>query len=88
MEKTQKGRVAMELLKKIFPLSFDVKDVANLIIRILIYLVAGIVIGFVLKIVSIIPIVNLVVGLVGGVVELYIAAGIVIAVLDFLNILK
>lgn len=78
----------MDILKKVFPFSFGVKDVASLIIKILVYIVVGVVIGFALFLLAHIPIVNLVVGLVGALVEIYLLAGIVIAILDFCNVLK
>lgn len=78
----------MDTLKKLFPFSFGVKDVANLVIKILVYIVAGAVIGFVLSILGKIPVVGLLTGLVGALIEIYILAGIVIAVLDFCKILK
>lgn len=82
------GSVFMDLLKKVFPFSFGTADVAALVIRIIVYLLAGIVIVFVFSIVALIPIINILVGLVGAVVELYILAGIVIAILDYLKVLK
>lgn len=78
----------MELLKKCFPLSFGAKDIAGLIIKILIYLVVGIVAGVLLGVLSHIPVVNIVVGLVGGLVDLYCLAGIIITLLDYFKILK
>lgn len=79
----------MDALKKIFPLSFKyTKDVASLIIGILIYLVMGIVGGVVIGIAGLIPIVGLVCGIVGGLLDLYVLAGIVIQVLVFTKVLK
>lgn len=78
----------METLKKIFPFSFGVKDVASLVIKILIYIVVGAVIGFVLSVLGKIAIIGLIIRLVGTLVEIYILAGIVIAVLDFCKVLK
>lgn len=78
----------MDTLKKLFPFSFGVEDIASLIIKIIIYLVAGAVVGFVLSILIFIPIINLLVGLVGTIAEIYILAGIVIAILDFCKVLK
>lgn len=79
----------MDMLKKIFPLSFGSKpDVASLIINILIQLVVGVVIGWVISIVVLIPIVGLIVGLVGGLLDLYILAGIILSCLDYFKILK
>ncbi len=87
----------MDTLKKLFPLSFKyVKDVANLIIGILIYLVIGIVAGFVIAlatmIVGWIPILGALVGwalgIIASLMELYILAGIVIQILVFLKVIK
>ena len=79
----------MDALKKIFPLSFKyTKDVANLIIGILIYLVVGFIGGVAIGILAHLPIVNLVVGIVGGLLDLYCLAGIVIQVLVFAKVLK
>lgn len=78
----------MDMLKKFFPLSFGSKDVANLVVKALIYLVVGIIAGFAIGILANIPVINLVTGLVGTLVDLYCVAGIVIAILDYLKILK
>lgn len=78
----------MDTLKKLFPLSFNAKDVASLIIKIIIYLALSIIIGFVIAIFALVPFVNLLTGLVGALAELYILAGIVITVLDYLKVLN
>ncbi len=78
----------MDILKKLFPFSFGSKDVASLVIKIIIYLVVGAVFGFVIGILARIPIVNLLTGLVGALVEIYILAGIVITILDYMKITK
>ena len=79
----------METLKKIFPLSFKfLESVANLIIGILIYLVVGVLIGVAIKIVSVIPVVGWIVGICGGLVGLYVLAGIIIMLLAYFKVLK
>ncbi|MBQ8321749.1 MAG: hypothetical protein IJX92_05235 [Clostridia bacterium] len=78
----------MDMLKKIFPLSFGVKDLGNLIVKVLIYLVVGIIAGVAIGILAAIPVINLVTGIAGTLVDLYCVAGIVIAILDYLKILK
>lgn len=79
----------MDLLKKIFPLSFKYADtVANLIIGILIYVVAGAVVGVILGWLSLIPILGLIFSLVSTVLGIYCLAGIVIEVLLFTKVLK
>ncbi len=79
----------MDTLKQIFPLSFKyTKDVANLIIGILIYIVVGIIGGILIGIVGLIPFIGFVVGLLGGLLDLYCVAGIVIQILVFAKVLK
>ena len=79
----------MDMIKKIFPYSFGVKDVTNLAIKIAVYLVVGVIVGLLCGIIGLIPILGPIIGwLVGGVVGLYNLAGIVIAVLSYLKVLK
>lgn len=79
----------MDMLKKVFPISFKYADtVANLIIGILIYLVGGAVAGAVIGWLSAIPLIGLVFSLVGSVLGIYCLAGIVIEVLLFVKVLK
>nr|MBQ4320296.1 hypothetical protein [Clostridia bacterium] len=86
----------MDMLKKFFPLSFKEKTTANLVITIIIYVVLptilGIVTGIIGAVVGLIPIIGaIVIALLGGVsslIGIYCLAGIVIAVLNFLDVLK
>ena len=72
----------MDMLKKIFPYSFGAKDVAGLVIKILVYLVASAVLGWV---VSLVPLVG---GLVASLIGLYSTVGLVLAILDYLKVIK
>ncbi len=79
----------MDMLKKIFPLSFKyVGSVANLVIGTLIYLVVGVLAGLAIALVSIVPIVGWIIGLLGGLVDLYVLAGIVVMFLEHFQVLK
>ena len=79
----------MDMLKKYFPYSFtEKKDVAALIINIIAYVVVGAVIGAVIGFLSGTPLVGWIIGILGTLVEIYVAAGIIISVLDYLKILK
>lgn len=79
----------METLRKFFPYSFkEKKDIGALIVNILLHVVAGIVIGFVLGFLLFIPVINILVGLASSLVELYLAAGVVISILDYLKVFK
>ena len=81
----------MDLLKKLFPISFSyVGEVAKLIIGIIIYVVIGIVGGVVIGLAGLINLqfVGVLLGLVGGLLDLYITAGIVIAILVQCKVIK
>lgn len=87
----------MDILKKFFPFSFKYNDsVANLIVGIIIYVVGAVVAGAIIWLAALIagwiPFIGGLIGwalsLLGTLVEVYVAAGIVILVLSFLKILK
>ncbi len=78
----------MEILKKLFPLSFQAQDMAQLIIYCLIYIVAGTILGFVIGLLSKIPILGLIFTLIASLVGIYIAAGLTILFLYYFKILK
>ena len=80
----------MEMLQKVFPYSLNVKekDVASLVVSIIIYLALALVVGIAIWIVGLIPILNILGGILGTIVELYCLVGIILAVLKYLNVLK
>ena len=79
----------METLKKIFPLSFKyTKSVGELIVGILIYLVVGLIGGLIIGLTANIPIISILCGIAGGLLDLYVVAGIVIQILVFCKVIK
>lgn len=79
----------MEILKKIFPISFKyIGSAANLVIGILLYLVLGLLGGAIIGVAVNIPVVNLLCGIAGGLLDLYVVAGIVIEILAHCKVLK
>ena len=87
----------MDLLKKIFPLSFKRTDsIANLIIGILLYLIVGVVVAALITLSVLIagwlplvgPIIAWALGVVSSLIGVYVLAGIIIQVLVFAGILK
>ena len=79
----------MDLLKKVFPFSFGAKkDLAALIINILIYVVAAAIGGAIIGILAKLPIIGFIFGLIGSLIGIYSIAGIVLSCLDYLKILK
>ena len=79
----------MDILKQLFPLSFAKKeDVTGLVVNLIIYLVVGLVASLAIAILSHTPLVGFLIGMLGGLVDLYVLVGIVLSVLDFLDMLK
>lgn len=79
----------MDLLKKIFPISFKyAKDVKALAISIIAYFIVGAVGGIVIWLASAIPLVGWIVGTLGGILDLYVLIGIVLEVIVHLNVIK
>jgi uncharacterized protein involved in cysteine biosynthesis len=72
----------MDMLKKFFPLSFGAADVKALVIKIAIYVIGGYVLGFVA---GLLPLVG---GSIGTVISLYSTVGWILAILDYLKVLK
>ena len=63
----------MDLLKKIFPLSFKyVGEVSSLVIGIIIYVLVGIVGGAIIGITASIPVVGIICGIIGSILDLYV----------------
>lgn len=78
----------MDILKKVFPYSFGVKGLGNLIVKVLVYIVVGAIAGFAIGLLAAMPIIGMLVYLICGLIDLYVVVGIVLAVLDFLKVLK
>ena len=78
----------MDMLKKIWPTTFKVeqKNVASLIIQLVIFLIICAVVGWLISILALIPIIGILAGLVGALLEIYSIVGIVLCVLNFLGV--
>lgn len=79
----------MDILKKVFPFAFTPKkDLATLIILVIIYVVVGIVVGWALSLLHLIPFMGLIANLLSTLIGLYILATIVLTFLDYFKVLK
>ena len=76
------------MLKKIWPTPFKVEkgNVVSLIIQLVIFLVICAVVGWLIGVLAHIPVVGLLAGLVGALLEIYSIVGIVLCVLNFLDV--
>ena len=78
----------MDMIKKLWPWALKAKDVKSLVITIVICIVADFVCGLVLGLLGAIPLIGIIFKLVGWVVGIYFLVAIVLAVLNFLGVLK
>ena len=79
----------MDILKQIFPLSFkEKKDVATLIVHILIYVVLDVVAGAVIGLLAGIKLIGWIFGLIGSLLGLYVTAGLVLTILHYFKVVK
>lgn len=76
----------MDKLRQLFARSFGVDTTGTLITTILTYLIIGGVLGLIIKIVGHLPFVGFVAWILGCAVELYVLAGVVLAVLHYFKI--
>ena len=78
----------MDFLKKFWPFSFRAKDVSNLIISLLIYIVIDVVCGLVIGLLAKLPLIGWLFALAGSLVGLYAFIGIIVTILVFLKVIK
>lgn len=84
----QKELIIIDALKKFFPLSFKEGDTKQLIVTIVIYVIVALVVGLVLGLLGKIPLIGWIFRLVSWLIRVYCIAGVVLAILYFLNIVK
>ena len=78
----------MDMLKKIFPLSFKATELKPFIITLVIYIVADIICGAVIGLLAKIPVLGIIFGLLGSVVGIYMFVGLILAILYFVKVIK
>ncbi len=80
----------MDLLKALWPTPFKVKekDIASLIIQLIIFVVLIALFSIAIGILSAVPIIGIVFWIVGSLVDLYSLIGIVLCVVNFFGLIK
>lgn len=78
----------MDTVKKLFPHAFKANDVKSLIVALLVYAVIAFVGGLILGVLGVIPVIGFIAGVIGWLLEIYCTAGIILAILAFLKIVK
>lgn len=78
----------MKQLKQFFPFSFKTDTMKELIVAIAVYLIASLVSSIVFGLLDGLPLIGFIFSLAGGIAGLYCLVGIVLAVLNFMKLLK
>lgn len=79
----------MDMLKKIFPLSFSFADtIVNLVVGIVIYLVVPALASVILGLLAMIPLVGIVFAVINWAVGIYAFVGLVLLILVYLKVVK
>lgn len=80
----------MDMLKKIWPTAFAVKekDVVSLVIQLVILLVVCAVFGVLIGVLIKVPVLGIIFTIIGSLVEIYGLVGIILCILKFLGMVK
>ena len=79
----------MEMIKKYFGHAFQGTDtLKGLLIKIVIYIVVDAICGFVIGLLAALPLIGWLIGLLGGLVGLYFLVSMILAILNYLKLLK
>lgn len=78
----------MDMLKKYWPRAFKANDGKSLAMAIIFYIVADIVCGLIIGLLGALPLVGFLFKIVGSLVGIYFFVGIILAILNFLKVLK
>lgn len=78
----------MDMLKKYFPRSFKGSSLKDLIVTVIVYLIADVICGFAIGMLGKLPLLGWLFTIAGSLLGIYFFVGIVLAVLNFLGVLK
>ena len=78
----------MDILRKLFPLSFKCKETDSLVVSLIVYVVYCVVFGILTSVISSMPFIGGPMGVIGGIVGLYGPIGIVLALLVFFKVIE
>ena len=78
----------MDNIKKLFPLSFNTKDLVAFIIRIVIYLAAPSILAVIVSFFSRVLILGTILGIISGAFGIYCFVGLVLLILAYVKVIK
>lgn len=78
----------MEFLKKVWPFSFETKDVTNLVVKAILYVLFLTVASVLMGVLSNVAVINVIFYVLGSLVDLYVLVGLVVLFLSYFKVLK
>lgn len=78
----------MKLLKKIWPFSFESNSLSHLVLKVIVYVVIGLIFAILMGLLHSIPVINVLFFIIGPLVDLYVLVGLVLLLLDYFKVLK
>lgn len=79
----------MDLLRKLWPLSFRKKNsLTDLLAVVIVFIIVDFVCGLAIGLLSHLPLIGGLISLVGSIIGLYFLVGIILTILDYLKLLK
>lgn len=78
----------MNLIKKIWPFSFESDTLKSFIFKIIIYVVLGVAFSTLIALLKHVPVLNIIFYIVGPLVDIYVICGLIFLILNYIKVLK
>ena len=78
----------MELIKKLWPFSFETKSVSDLVLKAILYVILAALFSILMGVVNNVIVLNVIMIIVGTLADIYLLAGLILLFLNYFKVLK
>lgn len=78
----------MELLKQLWPFSFQTKNVSDLIVKAILYVVFATLFSILMDVLSKIVVINVIMAIIGTIADIYLIIGLILLFLNYFKVIK
>ena len=78
----------MDLLKKLWPFSFETKSVSDLVLKAILYVILAALFSILMGVVNNVIVLNVIMIIVGTLADIYLLAGLILLFLNYFKVLK
>ena len=78
----------MELLKQLWPFSFQTKNVSDLIVKAILYVVFATLFSILMGVLSKIVVINVIMAIIGTIADIYLIIGLILLFLNYFKVIK